>query len=408
MVSKCKQFISSKGNSLGLLGQKAEFFVQPLESYKANFHSYKSEKINSLARLTSLGIPTVPFPHYLKQESYLFYLHTRRIHPKAYLDLKEVFQKIKASGYNLAVRPSIFDPNVVGFEFIVPNAINIPTFNKLIKAIKTGYNKIIVEAKRPEIVEFVYIVQGFYTSNRCGLAQTDDGTGKIHIEAAFGEHSMVITRGQVKPDIYKVDKNFGQIFIKEIAEKEFALEPSKSGLIKVPLASSERKRQVLHKDEIKTLAKYALKMEKEHGPQEIEWAVLRSGELIFQASRKANLQKLKKVPVKDYPIFPGNVKAEIVSLNKLGACRNLAKKIVITHNLAIDFITQLTCQNKPAGIILTHGSLTAHATTIIREAKIPSVLAPGFKAAGRFLELKEDGTIISSGRRKINSQKTKS
>jgi len=159
-------------------------------------------------------------------------------------------------------------------------------------------------AKNPENVEFVYLIQGFYTSNRCGLTQTKDGTDHLHIEAIFGEHTKLITRGEINPDIYKVNKETDEIFIKEIAEKEFTLEPSKTGLIKVPLPVPERKRQVLNKDEIKTLAKYALLMEKEYGPQEIEWAVLRTGKLIFQASRNAKIKKLKTIPIKTFPFFP--------------------------------------------------------------------------------------------------------
>lgn len=377
-----------------LLGQKAEFFVSSLEKYKSNYRGYKSEKINSLARLTELQIPTVPFPHYLKQDSYLHYFHRQEFDPLAIKELKEVFGKIKTAGYNLTVRPSVFVPDIPGFEFIVPNAVNIPTFTEFIKAIKTGYNQMIAHAKRPEIVEFIYIIQGFYTSNRCGLAQTEDGTNHVHIEAAFGEHSMVITRGQVKPDIYKVNKNTGQILIKEIAEKEFTLEPSKTGLVKVPLSEGERKRQILNKDEIKTLANYALKMEKEHGPQEIEWAVLRTGRLIFQATRDANLKKFKKTPAKNYPIFPKNIEGEIVRLENSIPKDSLSKKIVVTCSLDIDFITNLTFRNKPAGIILTHGSLTAHAVTIIREAKIPSVLAKGLDFKGKkYVEVKENGEV---------------
>lgn len=407
MVGIKNQFKKLKKNSSGQLGQKAEFFISPLEKYQSNFRSYKSEKINSLARLTDLHIPTVPLPHYLKQDSYLYYVHRNELNPVAVEELKKLFKKIKSAGYNLTIRPSVFVPEVPGFEFIVPNAVNIPDFNELLKAIKTGYGKMIAETKRPEIVEFVYVIQGFYTSNRCGLAQTDDGRDYVHIEAAFGEHSMVITRGQVKPDIYKFNKKSGEIIIQEIAEKEFTLEPSKTGLIKVPLTGKERKRQVLNRDEIKTLVKYALLMDEAYGPQEIEWAVLRTGQIIFQATRNANLQKFKKAPTKNYPIFPKNVKGKLVSLlsetrgQELKKHLNLAGKIVITNNLDIDFITNLTSKKKPAGIILTRGSLTAHAVTIIREAKIPSVLAKdlifennqSFSANKKFAEIKEDGEI---------------
>lgn len=397
MVCIKNQFNKLNKNSLGQLGQKAGFFVSSLAKYQ--FH-YKSEKINSIARLTKINIPTVPYPHFLSQESYLYFVKNKKLSSQAIGGLKKIFKEIKNHGYTITVRPSVFAPNLPGFEFIVANKINLPKFSEVLSAITEGYQKMITTAKTPQEVEFVYLIQGFYTSNRCGLAQTEDGTNHIHIEAAFGEHSMVITRGQVKPDIYKFNKKTGEIIIQEIAEKEFTLEPSKTGLVKVPLSANERRRQVLNKEEIKTLAKYALLMDKTYGPQEIEWAVLRTGELIFQATRNANLQKFKKAPTKNYPIFPRNVKGELVPLflkikdRKLKIHPNPTGKIVITNSLDIDFITNLTSQNKPAGIILTRGSLTAHAVTIIREAKIPSVLAKDLAFENKKnAEIKENGEI---------------
>jgi len=391
MVAKRHQFKSKKSKTLGLLGQKAEFFVASLLKYHFN---YNSEKINSIARLTKLGIPTVPYPHFLTQEAYLFYLKNRSFPKEAIKGLRAVFQEIKKHGYTIAVRPSIFALNIPGFEFIVPNKINLPTFKEVKTAIIEGYEKIITVAKNPEDIEFVYIIQGFYTSNRCGLAQSEDGTNHIHIEAAFGEHSMVITRGEVQPDIYKFDKSTGEIIVREVADKNFTLEPSKTGLVKVPLPSSERKRQVLNKDEIKTLTDYALRMEKKYGPQEIEWAVLRTGQLIFQSTRNAKIKKLKGIPTKNIPIFSGKAEGELIFLRKFEDGQNLTGKIVVTDNLNIDFMTNLTYKTRPDGVVLTQGSLTAHATTIIREAKIPSVLAQGFKIKNqKYIEIKENGEL---------------
>lgn len=184
------------------------------------------------------------------------------------------------------------------------------------------------------------------------------------------------------------------LVIQEIAEKEFTLEPSKTGLVKVLLSKEERKRQVLNKDEIKILVKYALKMDRKYGPQEIEFAILRTGQLIFQASRDANLKKFNKTPVKNYPIFPRDIDGEIVQLEKEMPHSNLSQKIIVTGNLDIDLITNLTSQNKPAGIILTRGSLTAHAVTIIREAKIPSVLVKNINLTGKkFAKIKKTGEV---------------
>lgn len=390
MVGRNRQIKTTK-TARKLTRPNAEFFVFQLSDYQFN---YKSEKINSIARLTRIGIPTVPYPHFLSQEAFLFYLKNKKLPLQALKELKTVFLKIKELDYNITVRPSVFAPKISGFEFLVPNTVNILTFKQMTEAICHGYAKIIAATKNPEGVEFVYIIQGFYTSNRCGLAQSEDGTNHVHIEACFGEHSQLITRGEVKPDIYRVNKKSRKITIKEVADKEFTLKPLKTGLIKISLPPQERKRQVLNNHEIKTLVKYTLLMEKEYGPQEIEWAVLRTGQLIFQASRNAKIKKLKTIPTKNFPIFPKKTKGEIIFLISIKENQNLTDKIVVTNNLNIDFITKLTYQNKPAGIILTRGSLTAHAVTVIREAKIPSVLATNLDFTGKkFAQIMETGEI---------------
>jgi len=84
----------------------------------------------------------------------------------------------------------------------------------------------------------------------------------------------------------------------------------------------------------------------------------------------------------------------LIVLRKIDKTYDLTQKIVITDNLNIDFITNLTYKNKPAGIILTHGSLTAHAVTIIREARIPSVLAYDLEFIGKkFAKISKNGEV---------------
>jgi len=102
-------------------------YLIPIWNYRFDL---RSEKINSIARLVKLGIPTVPYPYFLNQEVYRFYLKNKELPRQAIGELKAVFQEIKSHDYNLTVRPSVLAPNIPGFEFIVPNTVNIPTFKK--------------------------------------------------------------------------------------------------------------------------------------------------------------------------------------------------------------------------------------------------------------------------------------
>ncbi|MEN8253687.1 MAG: PEP-utilizing enzyme, partial [Patescibacteria group bacterium] len=49
------------------------------------------------------------------------------------------------------------------------------------------------------------------------------------------------------------------------------------------------------------------------------------------------------------------------------------KKIVITNNLNVAFINKLAFLHRPRAIIITKGSVTSHAATVLREAKITTV-----------------------------------
>jgi len=373
-----------------------EEFLIDLKQYQFNL---KSEKINSIARLVKLGIPTVPYPHGLLPSTFEFYLKDKTLPEPAIQQLKRVFQKIKKAGYNLTIRPSIFTPKSRAFEFVVPNNVNLPTVEDSLEAIISGYDRVIKKSNQLKLIEFAYLIQGFYTANKAGVLYSEDGLGNLHLEGVFGEHTRLITREGMTPDVYKINKKTGEVIEKQIVKKEFTLEPSKKGLRKVRLKKEERIKPVFTNQEIKKIYQYALRMEKEYGPQEIECAVLRTREVIFQSARDSQIRKQKLAPIatKNIPIFAGKVQGRIIFLRKVEKGEILIDKIVITDNLGIDFITKLTLNSKPKGVILTRGSLTAHAVTILREAKIPSVLARNLNLKNKeCAEIKNGGEIILS------------
>ena len=356
----------------------------------------RSEKINSIARLVKLNIPTVPLPHVLSPAVYQFYLQSKKLPLQAEQELKVLFVKLQKAGYSATVRPSIFS-EIPGAEFFVANSLNLPTFKEVVKAITEGYEKVRKEFKQPEKIEFSYLIQGFYTANKAGVVFSDDGSGQVYIEAAFGENTNIFTRGEVQPDVYKVDKQTGEIKERQIAAKQFTLEVSESGLRQVKLKEKERIKPVFTDKEIEKIYQYSLRMEKEYGPQEIECAVLRTGELIFQSARTSQIGKQKALgqQSKNIPVFSQPVQGEIIFLNELGVKENLSQKVVITDNLDIDFITRLVYRFRPKGGILTRGSLTAHAVTILREAKVPSVLATGLRwKKQKLIEIKSNGEVL--------------
>jgi len=368
-----------------------QHYLLPIEDYQFDL---QSEKINSIARLVKLNIPTVPLPHVLLPGVYQFYRENKKLPQIVKQELRIFFDKLKKAGYPATVRPSIY-AEIPGVEFIVANQVNLPTAEKMIQAIKDGYEKIFKEYQQSAEIEFAYLVQGFYTANKAGVIYSEDGTGHVHLEAVFGEHTWVLTRGEVDPDIYLINKETGEIEKKKIAVKEFSLESSETGLKKVKLQGAARTKPVFSDLEAKQLYQYALKMEKEYGSQEIECAALRTGELIFQSSRNSKVKKRAvTTTASNIPIFLRPVEGEMIAMNILKTDQDLSQKIVVTDNLDIDFITHIVYRFKPKGVILTKGSLTAHAVTILREAKVPSVLAQDLKINNhRFCQIKKNGEV---------------
>ncbi len=366
-------------------------YLIPLEAYQFDL---RSEKVNSIARLIKLQIPTVPLPHVLLPSSFEFYRQNKRLAPKAEKELASFFTKLQRAGYPATVRPSIF-ADIPGAEFIVANNVNLPTFEEMKAAIAAGYDQVLKEFGQAVKIEFAHLLQGFYTANKAGVVYSEDGAGGVYISAVFGEHTWLITRGEVEPDIYRVDKKTPEIKDKKIATKKFSLEPSASGLKRVRLAAVARTLAVFTDQEINQIFEYALRMEKAHGPQEIEAAVLRTGQVIFQSSRDSQVKKQPISTAENLPIFLQPVKGKLVFINRPeNLSRDWRDWIVATDNLDIDFITHLVYRAQPKAVVLTKGSLTAHAVTILREAKIPSILAPGFQIGReKFCRIKANGQI---------------
>ena len=369
-------------------------YLIPLQSYQFDL---RSEKVNSIARLVELNIPTVPLPHVLLPSSFEFYRQNKKLAPQVESELAGFFSILQKAGYPATVRPSIF-ADIPGAGFIVANNVNLPALAEIKSAIMAGYDKVIKEFGQAVKIEFAHLIYGFYTASKAGVLYTEDGLGNVHLEAAFGEHTRLITRAEIQPDIYKINKKTNRVVEKKISEKEFTLKPSASGLEKIKLVGEERTKSVFTDQEIKRIYEYALRMEKEHGPQEIEAAVLRTGEIIFQDARRLDIKKQSgAVSSQNIPIYLPlqSIKGKIKKLTNYHSCHKMSQGwIVVTDNLEIDFITKLVHQFKPKGVILTRGSLTAHAVTILREAKIPSVLAQDLKTNHyQFCEIKANGEI---------------
>jgi pyruvate, water dikinase len=119
----------------------------------------------------------------------------------------------------------------------------------------------------------------------------------ITIEATWGLGSAVVS-GEVTPDRFVIGKVTGQISVREISEKSIQHVPSENGGIEEIETPAELRRAPSISDgELTALAEIGCKVERHYGrPQDIEWAIDRSGEVLLLQSRPETVWSGKNKP----------------------------------------------------------------------------------------------------------------
>jgi len=366
-------------------------YIQPLSEYKFNL---KSKKLEGLARLAQLNIPTVSNLFTVSPGLYNQFLAKKKIPSAALKELKAVFSSIRKQDKTVTLRNSIYEENNPGIAFSVHNSLNVKTFDDFHKKILVGYRKASKMAIDPNKVEFCYLIQSFYSSEKCGTLLSNNSDNEIYLQAILGQHTTLLLRGDIIPDEYTLSKKTYKIVRKEIVPKLFRVKKLAAGIKKVRVKKADQLEAVLTDQQVKRIAKLSQIVGRAFGPQEMEWAVLDSGEIIFQETRDLQQSESVKILKKVEIIYPAKTQGEVLNLAKTPKNISVSDKIVITNNLNITFINKLAFLHRPKAVILTRGSITAHAATVLRESKITTILARdiSFKD-GEKIKIEKDGTI---------------
>jgi pyruvate,water dikinase len=117
----------------------------------------------------------------------------------------------------------------------------------------------------------------------------------ITIEGAWGLGSAVVS-GEVTPDRFVIAKITGEISVREISDKHVQhLPASGGGVIEVETPEQVRRVPCLSDDEIAALKNIARRVERHYGrPQDIEWAIDQSGEILLLQSRPETVWSSKE------------------------------------------------------------------------------------------------------------------
>jgi len=119
----------------------------------------------------------------------------------------------------------------------------------------------------------------------------------ITVEATWGLGSALVS-GEVTPDRFVIGKITGEISVRDISDKVIEHRPAgDGGIMQVTTPEAFRRVPSISDGELKALAEIGRKIERHYRrPQDIEWAIDRSGEILLLQSRPETVWSGKDRP----------------------------------------------------------------------------------------------------------------
>jgi pyruvate,water dikinase len=235
------------------------------------------------------------------------------------------------------------------------------------------------------------VVMEMIPSERSGVMFTADpssgDTGKIVIEAAFGQGEVVVS-GEVEPDTYTLSKTGPTLLHVRIGTKDFKLVRGPDGKdLHVDLSPDEGSRRVLSDDEAIELARIGLATEAHYGsPQDTEWAIAEGHQYLVQSRpittldqrRPASAEKSAEKSAGSRPLVQGLAAS---AGRASGAVRILqsadqgdeliAGEILVAKMTSPDWVPTM---RRASALITDGGGITCHAAIVSRELGVPCVV----------------------------------
>ncbi|MFB6208498.1 MAG: phosphoenolpyruvate synthase [Candidatus Nanohaloarchaea archaeon] len=232
----------------------------------------------------------------------------------------------------------------------------------------------------------------------------------VTINGSYGLGEYVVL-GEVNPDEFTVFKENMGIIEKKLGDKEIKLvrsdDPDKDNE-EVEVPPEEREQFCITENQVKELAKYALRIEEHYGkPMDIEWVLDgQTKELYIVQARPETVQSEKDHNViKNYKL---EEESEVVlEGSAIGSKIGTGKAHVLNSPKQIDqfeedqvLVTDMTDPDwepimKKAGAIITNkGGRTSHAAIVSRELGVPAVI--GTENATSKLKNKQEVTVDGS------------
>lgn len=331
----------------------------------------------------------------------------------AYRKMEEIYGK----NVDVAVRSSATAEDLPSASFAgqYDTFLNVRGEERLMKAIMKCYSSLFTDRaisyrEHHNFSHFeIYLSIGIQKMVRADLGcagvifsiDTESGfKDAVLITGSWGLGELVV-KGAVNPDVFYVFKptlmeGYRAIVEKRLGAKNKMLVYGKEGIVEKEVPEEMRRKFILNDDEILTLAKWAVEIEKHYGmPMDIEWAKDgKTNELFILQARPETVHSRRK----SFEIYRLKEKSNVIVEgdaigNKIG--KGKARIIKSIHeidefNEGDVLITEMTDPDwepimKIASAIVTDkGGRTCHAAIVSRELGIPAVV--GTKLATKLIK----------------------
>jgi len=397
-----KRFI----NETGIRDKIYDIIRETVKERRPEEYEEASKKIRSLIENTSM-------PHDIEEEI-----------RKSYRELSRRMGKIAEF---VAVRSSATAEDLPGASFAGQQEtyLNVRGEDEVVKMVQKCWSSLFTpraifyrEEKgfKHEKVLISVAVQKMVNAKAAGVMFTlHPVTGerdKIVIEGNWGLGEAVVS-GSVTPDEWVVDKNTLEILEKRIVEKdvEYIRDPNTGSTIHSKVPPDRRKIPCLTEEEVKELAKLAIKIEKHYNhPQDIEWAIdkdlpfpqnvfiLQSRpETVWSLKEEKGIEKKtekvvseKKVVIRGLPASPGIAFGKV----KIAFSPEEADKIMKKGDILVTVMTNpdwVPYMRLASAIVTDEGGMTCHAAIVSRELGIPCIV--GTRTATKTLKQNQEYTV---------------
>lgn len=221
-----------------------------------------------------------------------------------------------------------------------------------------------------------------------GVVYTRDplnpGSDSVLVNSIFGLGAYLV-EGRLTPDVFQVARDTKKVTFSRIAVKPLQLVmQEEGGVAEQAVPEEQRERPSLSEEQLALLADYALRVEEHYRePQDIEWALDRSGEIFLLQTRSLTFPRKCRAPLipeealssiilqGGTPICAGVGAGPVFPLDSAGELSEVPPGSVLVAPYPSPKLVAV--MDKVSALITLVGGSASHLATLARELSLPTI-----------------------------------